>query len=289
MKSLPLRTASWRTASLPTVLAVLFLGCASPPAGRQSTLSELDPILTAAHRGAEQRSRDQYRHPKATLEFFGLAPTMTVVEIWPGNGWYTEILAPLLRDRGQLYTAQIDPAGGEYAKRTVEDFRTKLASRPDLYGKVTVTTLAAPPSKQPIAPAGTVDMVVTFRNLHNWMMFGWQREALQSMYDALKPGGVLGVVEHRGASKLPQDPHAASGYVNEDYAVELIESVGFKLVARSSINANPRDTKDHERGVWALPPNFANGAKDRARYADIGESDRFTLKFVKPEAPTRAH
>jgi predicted methyltransferase len=278
-----------KSLSLPTILAALFLGCASPPTGRQSTLAELDPILSAAHRASEQRARDQYRHPKATLEFFGLTPAMKVVEIWPGNGWYTEILAPLLRDRGQLYTAQIDPAGGEYAKKTVEDFRAKLANRPDLYDKVIVTTLAPPPSKEPIAPAGTLDMVVTFRNLHNWMMFGWQREALQSMYAALKPGGVLGVVEHRGNPQLPQDPRAASGYVNEDYAVELIESVGFKLVGRSPINANPQDTKDYERGVWALPPNFANGAKDRVRYASIGESDRFTLKFVKPEAPAHAH
>lgn len=283
MKSLSMRTASW-----PTVLAALILGCASAPAGRQSTLAELDPILSAAHRSPEQRARDPYRHPKATLEFFGLTPTMKVVEIWPGNGWYTEILAPLLRDRGQLYTAQLDPAGGEYAKKTVDDFRAKLASRPDLYDKVIVTTLAAPPSKEPIAPAGTLDMVVTFRNLHNWMMFGWQREALQSMYAALKPGGVLGVVEHRGNPQLPQDPRAASGYVNEEYAVELIESVGFELVGRSPINANPRDTKDYERGVWALPPNFANGAKDRARYAGIGESDRFTLKFVKPKVPAHA-
>jgi predicted methyltransferase len=182
-----------------------------------------------------------------------------------------------------LYTAQLDPAGGEYARTTVAGFRAKLASRPDLYGKVVVTTLAPPPSKEAIAPAGSADMVVTFRNVHNWMMFNWQREALQAMYTALKPGGVLGVVEHRGNPKLPQDPKAASGYVNEDYAIELIESVGFKLVDRSPINANPRDTKDYEGGVWALPPNYANGATDRQRFTQIGESDRFTLKFVKPQ------
>lgn len=277
-----------KSLSLPTVLAALFLGCASPPSGRQSTLAELDPILSAAHRAPEQRARDQYRHPKATLEFFGLTPDMKVVEIWPGNGWYTELLAPLLRERGQLYTAQLDPAGGDYAKKTVADFRAKLAGRPDLYDKVIVTTLAAPPSKETIAPAGTVDMVVTFRNLHNWMMFGWQRDAVQAMFAALKPGGVLGVVEHRGDPKVPQDLRAASGYVNEDYAVQLIESVGFKLVGRSQINANAQDTKDYERGVWALPPNFANGAKDRTRYAGIGESDRFTLKFVKPAQASHA-
>jgi predicted methyltransferase len=128
-------------------------------------------------------------------------------------------------------------------------------------------------------------MVLTFRNLHNWMMFGWQREALQSMFTALKPGGVLGIVEHRGNPALPQDPKAASGYANEADAIELIESVGFKLVARSEINANPRDTKDYAHGVWALPPSYAGGAADRARYEAIGESDRFTLKFIKPASP----
>jgi predicted methyltransferase len=258
-------------------------GCASQTASRPSTLAELDPILQGSHRGADERSRDAFRHPKDTLEFFGLRPDMKVVEVWPGNGWYTEILAPLLRDRGTLYAAQLDPAGGEYAKTTVDSFRAKLASRPDLYGKVVVTTLAPPPSKESIAPAGSLDMVVTFRNLHNWMMFGWQREALQSMYAALKPGGVLGIVEHRGNPKLSQDPRAASGYVNEDYAIELIESIGFKLVGRSQINANPRDTKDYERGVWTLPPGYANGASERQRFERIGESDRFTLKFIKPE------
>jgi predicted methyltransferase len=268
--------------SLVAVSFCALAGCASQLAGRPSSLPEIEPILRADHRSAEQRARDPFRHPKETLEFFGLRPDMTVVEVWPGNGWYTEILAPLLRDRGTLYAAQLDPAGGNYAKTTVDAFRARLASRPDLYGKVIVTTLAPPPSKEAIAPAGTVDMVVTFRNLHNWMMFGWQREAMQSMYAALKPGGVLGVVEHRGDARLPQDPRAASGYVNEDYAIQLIESIGFKLVASSPVNANPRDTKDYERGVWALPPSYANGATDRARFEGIGESDRFTLKFVKP-------
>jgi predicted methyltransferase len=268
--------------SLILVAVVALAGCASPPLSRPSKLPELAPILAASHRSPENRSRDPHRHPRETLEFFGLRPDMKVVEVWPGNGWYTEILAPLVRDKGALYAAQLDPAGGEYAKRTVEAFRAKLAARPDLYGKVTVTTMAPPPATQTIAPPGSVDMVLTFRNMHNWMMFGWQKEALQSMYAALKPGGVLGIVEHRGNPKLPQDPRAASGYVNEDFAIELIESAGFKLAARSEINANPRDTKDYERGVWALPPNYANGATDRQRYQTIGESERFTLKFIKP-------
>ena len=256
---------------------LLASGCATQRGGD----SALDQALAASHRSAENRARDPYRHPGETLRFFGLRPDMTVVEVWPGGGWYTEILAPLLRERGLLSAAHLEPASSEYARRTVDDFRAKLAARPDLYDKVVVTTLAAPPAGNAIAPAGSADLVVTFRNLHNWMMFGWQREAFAAMHAALKPGGVLGVVEHRGDPQRPQDPKAASGYVNEQYAIDLIESVGFKLVGRSEINANRKDTKDYEKGVWALPPTFAAGAQDRERYVAIGESDRFTLKFVK--------
>jgi predicted methyltransferase len=262
-------------------LAVLLAGCATPPTTDPATASALDSILSAEHRPAENRARDVYRHPKETLQFFGIRQDMTVVEVWPSAGWYTEILAPLLRDRGKLYAALIDPASGEYAKNTVDSFRSKLQLRPDLYDKVILTTLAAPPAKNEIAPPGSADLVLTFRNLHNWMMFGWEREAFAAIHAALKPGGVLGVVAHRGNPNIPQDPKAASGYVNEDYAIRLIEAAGFRLVARSAINANPKDTKDYEKGVWVLPPGYADG--DEARYQQIGESDRFTLKFVKTD------
>lgn len=259
--------------------AVLLAGCATPPASDPATLRALDAALAGNHRTPENRARDIYRHPKETLQFFGIRQDMTVVEVWPGAGWYTEILAPLLRDRGHLYAAMLDANSGEYAKNVVETYRSKLQLRPDLYGKVTLTTLAAPPAKSEIAPPGSADLVLTFRNLHNWMMFGWEREALAAMHAALKPGGVLGIVAHRGDPKVPQDPKAASGYVNEEHAIRLLESAGFRLVARSQINANPKDTRDYEKGVWTLPPGFADG--DEARYRQIGESDRFTLKFVK--------
>jgi predicted methyltransferase len=180
----------------------------------------------------------------------------------------------------------MDPTTGDYVHTTVDAYRAKLAARPDLYGKVLVTTLGPAGSDgktQAIAPAGSADLVVTFRNLHSWMMIGYERQALVAMRDALKPGGVLGIVENRGNPKFPQDPKAASGYVNEQYAIDMIEKAGFKLVARSEINANPRDTKGYEHGVWTLPPTYALGDKDRARYAAIGESDRFTLKFAKVE------
>lgn len=268
----------------PFVMAALsFLtgSCALQPASDPGTAAALDQILASNHRSAANRARDSYRHPRETLQFFGLRRDMTVIEVWPGGGWYTEVLAPLLRERGRLFAAHLDPASSEYAKSTVEEFRSKLAARPDIYDKVAVTTLAAPPAKNEIAPPGSADLVVTFRNLHNWMMFGWQREAFVAMHAALKPGGVLGIVEHRADPASPRDPKAASGYVDEKYAIELIESIGFKLVARSTVNANPRDTKDYEKGVWTLPPSFAEGDVDRSRYAAIGESDRFTLKFVK--------
>lgn len=266
------------------VLGATFLtGCTTTPTTDPATTAALDTILAGQHRIPEHRARDSYRHPKQTLQFFGIRRDMTVVEVWPGAGWYTEILGPLLEDRGQLYVALLDPASGEYAKNTVETYRSKLQLRPDLYGKIITTTLAAPPAKNAIAPPGSADLVLTFRNLHNWMMFGWERDALAAMHAALKPGGVLGVVAHRGNPDLPQDPKAASGYVNEDYAIRMIEAAGFRLLARSEINANPNDTKDYEKGVWALPPGLADG--DAARYQQIGESDRFTLKFVKVGAP----
>lgn len=259
--------------------ALILTGCAATPATDPATSAALDTVLRGEHRAPEHRARDIYGHPKETLEFFGIRQDMTVVEVWPGAGWYTEILAPLLKDHGQLYTALLDPAAGEYAKSTVESYREKLRMRPDLYGKVITTTLAAPPAKNEIAPAGSADLVLSFRNLHSWMMFGWERDALAAMHTALKPGGVLGIVAHRGNPTVPQDPKSASGYVNEDYAIRMIEAAGFRLVGRSELNANPQDTKDYEKGVWTLPPGFADG--DDARYNQIGESDRFTLKFVK--------
>ncbi len=261
-------------------IAVFVAGCAGQPASNPEVAAQLDRALASQHRSAAYRTRDRYRHPKETLEFFGIRPDMTVVEVWPGAGWYTEILAPFLREKGKLYVAQLDPQGSDYAKRIVGDFRAKLDERPDLYSNITVTTLAAS-SQAPIAPAGSADLVLTFRNLHNWMMFGWEQQALAAMHAALKPGGILGIVEHRGDPNVAQDPKAASGYVNEAYAIELIERVGFELIDRSEVNANPQDEKNYEKGVWALPPTFAAGDEDRERYARIGESDRFTLKFRK--------
>ena len=262
-------------------LAIAIVGCSGTTTRTDSESSAaLQRVIAGDHRSQANRARDAHRHPRQTLEFFGIQPDWTVVEVWPGGGWYTEILAPYLRERGRLYAAQLDPAAGDYARGIVEGYRAKLASRPDLYDRVTVTTLSTG-NKEPIAPAESADLIVTFRNFHNWMMFGTEREALAQIHAALKANGVLGIVEHRGDAKIPQDPKALSGYVNETYAIELIESAGFELIDRSEVNANSKDTKNYEKGVWTLPPTFAAGDQDRARYAAIGESDRFTLKFRK--------
>jgi predicted methyltransferase len=225
-------------------------------------------------RPAQERARDRYRHPTQTLEFFGIKPDMTVVEIWPGAGWYTDILAPYLKEHGKLYAA-VPPGPRSDA------YRKKLASDPKLFGDVTVTELG-PPDHYAIAPAGSADMVVTFRNVHNWMMGGFGQDVFKAIYKALKPGGILGVEEHRGNPKLPQDPKASTGYVRQDYVISLAEKAGFHLVAKSEINANPVDTKDYPKGVWTLPPTLRMGNVDRDKYLAIGESDRMTLKFVKP-------
>jgi len=265
------------------LVASVLVSCVSGGGGgtRQGTADALDRILAGDHRPAADRARDIYRHPRETLLFFGLRSDMKVVEVWPGTGWYTAILAPLLHEQGQYYAATMpSDLDSQLVSSQLKSYQAMLAARPDLYGRVKTTSLG--PEGHDIAPPGSMDMVLTFRNIHNWMAKDWAPQAFETMYKALKPGGVLGVVEHRGRADLPQDPKAKSGYVNEDYAIALIEAAGFKLVAKSQVNANPKDTKDYEQGVWTLPPTYRLGEKDRERYAAIGESDRFTLKFVKP-------
>lgn len=248
---------------------------------RQVTAQTLTSILAGDQRSEENRARDRYRHPKETLLFFGIRPQMKVLEVWPEPGWYTEVIAPLVRDSGVYYAALTPDPASKHVTQGLDDFRAKLAARPDLYGHVQVVNF--PLDGSDALPPDSVDMVVTFRNIHNWMADDHAAQAFATMYRALKPGGVLGVVEHRGNPALTQDPRAKSGYVNEDYAIKLIEAQGFRLVAKSQVNANPKDTKDYEQGVWTLPPSYRLGAKDHDKYAAIGESDRFTLKFVKPK------
>jgi predicted methyltransferase len=238
--------------------------------------------LQGAQRTPAYAARDVYRHPRPTLEFFNVTSTSTVVEIWPGGGWYTEILAPLLKDDGKFYAAHFNADSDiVYFKKSRASYNDKLAANAQVYGQVTVTDLM-PPTYTVIAPAASVDVVVTFRNVHNWMKAGNESAILAAIYSALKPGGVLGIVEHRAKPGTDEETMIASGYVTEARVKEMAASAGFEFVAESEINANPKDSADYPKGVWTLPPSLRLGDEDRDRYIAIGESDRMTLKFVKP-------
>ena len=265
------------------LMAVTSLAGAAAPTTTQTSgadLTKLKSAVSGDQRSAANKARDKYRHPVETLAFFGIRPNMTVVELWPFGGWYTEIIAPYLKGTGTYYAAAQDPSSNDKEDKELNArLKQLLDSRPDLYGEVKWSVLAK--GKYNIAPDNSADMVVTFRNVHNWVWSGYEKQVFEAAYRALKPGGILGVEEHR--SNNPEEkPGKDQAYTGEEYAVKLIESVGFKLAGRSNINNNPKDTKDYPKGVWTLPPSYAEGDKDRAKYAAIGESDRFTLKFVKP-------
>jgi len=244
--------------------------------------SSPDPALSAAlaspQRPAQAVARDKVRHPIEELTFFGIQPNQTVVELWPGGGYWTAILAPYLAPQGHYYVTLPQGAGGEFDGE-VKFWHDHYDGKP-AYSKITVTGLG--PKHFEIAPAGSADVVLTFRNLHNWMDGGYAQEALEACFKALKPGGILGIEEHRGRTDKPQDPKAKDGYVRQDYTIELAKKVGFEVAGTSEINANPRDTKDWVDGVWTLPPTLSQGAKDRDRYMAIGEADNFVLKLRKP-------
>lgn len=259
------------------LLALLAAGCAPVPHQDRGVFAQR---VAAPHRTPANVARDPYRHPLEVLEFLGVRPDSVVVEILPGSaGYYMEILAPYLKDKGRYVAASRDPTA---PPRYLADHRkllARLAAEPEFYGKVVVTQFNA--GRHEVAPPGSADFVLTFRNLHNWIERGEIEGALYAFHRALKPGGILGVVDHRGRSDLPQAAQMKSGYVREDYAIALIERAGFRLLARSQANANPRDGKDHPEGVWTLPPTYRLKDRDRGKYRAIGESDRFTLKFEK--------
>ncbi len=264
--------------------AAVFALCLNASAQASTPMpTALADSIAATTRTEAFRARDVYRHPQETLAFFGVQPTMTVVEIWPGAGWYTEILAPYLRDRGQYIAAgfALTEKSPGYQGRLATTFVEKLRAAPALYGKAGLTALG-PPSQWIIAPPGSADRVLTFRNVHNWLEGGFASEVFAAMFTALKPGGVLGVVEHRAAAGTSLEKMKDSGYVTEDEVKRLALAAGFRFQSASEVNANPRDTKDYAKGVWTLPPRLAEGETDKAKYLAIGESDRMTLRFVKP-------
>lgn len=237
--------------------------------------------LNGAHRAEGNAARNDFRHPKETLEFFGLEPGMTVMEISPGGGWYTEVLAPLLKDNGKLIAAHYAPNGGAYSRRSLGGFLTKLGENNDVYGAVEVSYLQPPLQMAPAAP-NSVDLAVAFRNVHSWMRMNQVEMFFAAIYDALKPGGVLGIVQHRGNPGIDVETMKQTAYITEEQVIEFAELAGFELDGRSEVNANALDTKDYPGGVWTLPPVLREGDKDREKYLAIGESDRMTLRFRKP-------
>lgn len=263
---------------------------ADPPAGAREAAPEAAPdaALQAAladdWRSEANRARDAYRHPAQTLGFFGLAPGQTVVEITPGGGWYAEILAPYLRGSGQYVAAIVDPAavpegrGRDYQQRSKDGLEQRFAEAPARFDAAKI--VGYDPAAPKFGDAGSADLVLTFRNVHNWRGSGQAEGMFKGFFDVLKPGGVLGVVEHRAKADVPADDR--SGYVGEAQVIAMAQAAGFVLDGKSEVNANPRDTKDHPNGVWTLPPGNNHEAADAEKYRAIGESDRMTLRFVKP-------
>jgi predicted methyltransferase len=274
------------------VLATLILAVSSTsPATTWSqnldaaTSAAIDAALAGPHRSDRNKARDQYRHPKQTLEFFGLRRDMTVVEIWPAAGWYTEILAPVLKAQGKLYVAQYGPSAFQYQRNDDATLLGKKEKYSDVFGAVQFTTLWSP-GELVIAPPGTADLVVTFRNVHNWVNPEFRQDPARifsAFFAALKPGGILGVEDHRWPDAKTEDSSAVEGYVSEDRVIALAKAAGFEFVGRSDINRNPKDDHQHPNGVWSLLPDLSmKEGEDRQTYLDIGESDRMTLKFRKP-------
>ncbi len=269
-KNLPFR-------ALLTLAAAAFIACASSAA--TSPDPALVGVVASPARSAAAVARDSARHPVEELTFFGLSPKMTVVELWPGGGYWTDILGPYLAAGGRYYVALPAPGNAEEDAGVVR-FKARIAQEKDRLGVVHETMLGA--GHFDIAPPGSADLVLTFRNLHNWMYDGYADAALAASFKALKPGGILGIEEHRGRNDKPQDPKAEDGYVRQDYTIALAKKAGFEFVGSSEVNANPRDTKDWVDGVWTLPPTLSQKDKDRAKYLAVGEADNYVLKFRKP-------
>lgn len=266
------------------LLACSLIIITAPAVAQSDAIAALDRAIAGEHRSESNRLRDKYRHPRETLLFFGLRPDMTAVEIWPGGGWYSEILGPVLREHGKYYLAHYateSPKVAGWQRDAREKQQDKIADQAAIYGKPAFTSFG-PPDYLAIAPAGSADLVLTFRNVHNWSSQKSDQAAFRAFYTALKPGGTLGVVEHRAKPGTSYERMVKTGYMTEAYVIELAEKAGFRLVEKSEINANPLDSADHPNGVWTLPP-MMRGRLDPEKYGAIGESDRMTLKFRKPE------
>lgn len=265
--------------------SVKVLVCTSLLSSSYVFADALQDAVGSEARSSAERLRDEYRHPQQTLRFFDIQANMAVAEISPGGGWYSNILAPLLKDSGTYYAAHfyVEEGGPAYYKKSLDAFNAKVAAD-ESFSNVKVTAFH-PTKALDFAPAGSLDRVLTFRNVHNWYMGDDQAgidNAFSSFFKALKPGGILGVVEHALPEKFDDEFQKKSGYMKQSKVVAAAEKAGFTLMATSDINANPLDSADHEKGVWTLPPSLRLGDVDRAKYLAIGESNRMTLKFIKP-------
>lgn len=263
-----------RRIALASALAVAAIAAPAIAAG------PFDAAIAGAWRSPANKARDAHRHPAQTLKFLGVKPGQTVVEISPAGGWYTEILAPAMKGNGKYVAALANPLASVNAAKSVENFKTKFGDKA-VYGDIGIGMFGK--GVDEIVAPGSADVLLTFRNVHNWHMAGFDQDAFNAFFKALKAGGTLGVVEHRLPEGRPDADMKTSGYMKVSYVKALAQKAGFKLVGESQVNANARDTKDYPKGVWTLPPNFAEGDTDKAKYAAIGESDRMTLKFVKPK------
>lgn len=253
------------------------------PAAAASGLT-VKQALAGEHRSDKERARDRYRHPAATLQFFEVASDQTVVELWPGGGWYSAVLAPLLRERGKLVAASFPPKdapGPAYRQRIHASYMDRLTAHPEVYDKIEVLRFGAE-GHFSLGPDNSADRVLTFRNTHNWINDDVEQQIYAAAYAVLKPGGIFGVVQHRAEDDADPPSRAKTGYVPEPYVIETAEAAGFEFVASSEINANEKDIKAYPEGVWTLPPSLRLEDKDREKYLAIGESDRMTLKFRKP-------
>lgn len=266
--------------SLAALFGPMLATAATPALPSNISHEQFAKVLGGNWRVPQNAARDQYRHPEQTLQFFGVRSDQTVIEITPGNGWYSELLAPLLKDKGHYIAAIVAPSVNDYAKRTADSLKQKYAANPAQYARVKV--IEYKPKAPVFGDQSSADTVLTFRNVHNWVDAGNEAATFKAFYDVLKPGGTLGVVDHRAKPGTTAKDNEKNGYLPTEYVVKLAQAAGFTLAGQSEINANPKDTKDYPDGVWTLPPALVKGEQDRATYQAIGESDRMTLRFVKP-------
>ena len=284
--------------AVPFLLPMSLAGCASTSSAAKAPEAEatapmvsngmgaaLDEVLAGSWRDPKNVARDAHRHPKETLSFFGVTPNQTVVEITPGGGWYSEILAPYLRDSGHYVAAIWDesvPNQPAYRAASNTKLRTMLAGNTAVYGSPELRAFDV--NKPAFGPGGSADTVLTFRNVHNWVDAETAPAYFKAFFAVLKPGGVLGVVDHRAKPGTALEIQKKSGYLTEELVIQLAQNAGFQLEGKSEVNANPKDTADHPNGVWTLPPSNRHDAADDEKYKAIGESDRMTLRFIKPRA-----